>query len=128
MTVILGSGCVQLARNTPMILLAVRADDVAIATFTSVTGYMLPDDASSCLVLWLAAYRGLHHDDTGATILGRTKPGLARSGRLGADGTWEFLWSVSVSVVSNDAAELWVAICDAASTGAWFFFLADPDG
>lgn len=33
MTVMLGSGCVQLARNTPMILLAVRADDVAIATF-----------------------------------------------------------------------------------------------
>jgi hypothetical protein len=44
MTVMLGSGCVQLARNTPMILLAVRADDVAIATFTSVTGYMLKDD------------------------------------------------------------------------------------
>jgi hypothetical protein len=44
MTVMLSSGCVQLARNTPMILLALRTDDVAIATFTNITGYMLKDD------------------------------------------------------------------------------------
>jgi hypothetical protein len=76
-------------------------------------------------VLRLAAYRGLHHDDASATIPDRTKRRLAQPGRLGGHGTWQFLWLCSVSIVSNDDAKLWVVICDAASTGAWFFFLAD---
>ena len=66
-----------------------------------------PHVAASCLVLRLAAYRGLHHDDNGAAIPDRTKPGLEQLGWVGGESAWQFLWPCPVSNVSDNDAKLW---------------------